>query len=118
MVPMRISRVLIAVLAAAVLAFAQGAPAAKKAAEAKKGEVKDRAQKVEEKAKGALVDINTASVDELKKLEGIGDARAAAIVKNRPYARKDEIVSKAGVPQGVYDKIKDLIIAKQPPKKK
>ncbi len=115
---MRAFRVLITLLAAVALAFAQGAPAAKKAAEAKKGEVKAQAKKAEEKAKGALIDINTASVDELKKLEGIGDARATAIVKNRPYARKDEIVSKAGIPQGVYDKIKDLIIAKQPPKKK
>jgi len=49
----------------------------------------------------------------LKTIPGIGDAYSAKIIANRPYKGKDEIVKKAGVPQGVYDKIKDKIIAKQ-----
>jgi len=61
----------------------------------------------------ALIDINTATAEQLQTLDGIGDARAAAIIKNRPYSNKAQIVSKAGVPQATYDKIKDKIVAKQ-----
>jgi DNA uptake protein ComE-like DNA-binding protein len=61
----------------------------------------------------APLDVNSASVEELQTLPGIGDAYAKKIIDNRPYQRKDEIVRKAGVPQATYDKIKDRIIAKQ-----
>jgi DNA uptake protein ComE-like DNA-binding protein len=61
----------------------------------------------------APMDINSATVKELATLEGIGDARSAAIVKGRPYKGKDELVEKKIIPQDVYDKIKDKIIAKQ-----
>ena len=59
------------------------------------------------------IDINRAKPDQLMTLEGIGDARAKAIVKGRPYKGKDELVDKNIIPQAVYDKIKDKIIAKQ-----
>ena len=59
------------------------------------------------------LDINTASNDDLKALPGIGDAYAKKIAENRPYKRKDELVSKKIILQGTYDKIKDQIIAKQ-----
>jgi competence protein ComEA len=64
-------------------------------------------------AKQQLVDINSASAKDLAQLPGIGDARAAAIVKGRPYKGKDELVEKKIVPQTVYAQIKDQIIAKQ-----
>jgi competence protein ComEA len=59
------------------------------------------------------IDINHAKPDQLMTLEGIGDARAKAIVKGRPYKGKDELVAKNILPEAVYDKIKDKIIAKQ-----
>lgn len=57
------------------------------------------------------IDINTASKEELQTLPGIGEARSDAIIKNRPYRSKDELVSKKIVPSNVYDGIKGQIAA-------
>jgi DNA uptake protein ComE-like DNA-binding protein len=64
-------------------------------------------------AKTELIDINRAKAEELMTLKGIGEARAAAIIKGRPYARKDELVQKKIIPESVYNDIKDRIIARQ-----
>jgi DNA uptake protein ComE-like DNA-binding protein len=60
-----------------------------------------------------LIDINSASKTELMTLPGIGDVRADAIIKGRPYKGKDELVQKKIITDGVYQPIKDKIIAKQ-----
>jgi len=62
---------------------------------------------------GELIDINRASAIELKTLPGIQDAYAEAIVKNRPYKNKAQLLSKQIIPEAAYGKIKNRIIAKQ-----
>jgi competence protein ComEA len=57
------------------------------------------------------VDINTATADQLKAVPGIGDAYAKRIIDGRPYTAKNQLASRGILPQGVYDKIKDQIIA-------
>ena len=120
----RFFAVLIAALASLGLAVASTSALAQKAEtpkDAKKVEApKADAKKADAKAapapalaKAEPMDINTASEKELATLKGIGDVRAKAIVKGRPYKGKDDLVTKKIVPQNVYDDIKDQIIAKQ-----
>lgn len=63
--------------------------------------------------KAEPLDINTATVDQLKTIPGIGDVYAAKIAKGRPYRAKNDLVQKKILPQGVYDKIRDRIIARR-----
>jgi DNA uptake protein ComE-like DNA-binding protein len=66
--------------------------------------------------KAQVVDLNTATIAELKAVAGIGDAYAAKIIAGRPYANKTQLKSRKILPAPLYEQVKDLVIAKQPKK--
>lgn len=63
---------------------------------------------------GKLIDINSATVDRLQSMSGIGAHYAKRIAEGRPYRHTDELVTKKILPQHAYDKVKDRIVAGQP----
>ena len=63
----------------------------------------------------APIDLNAASRDDLMTLVGIGEVRADAIIRARPFKAKTELVERRLIPEAVDDKIADRVIARPPP---
>ena len=66
-------------------------------------------------AGASLIDINSASRDDLMTLDGIGEVRADAIIRARPFKAKTELVERRLIPEALYDKIADKVVARVAP---
>ena len=102
----------IAIMVFALTFGGYGQTAAKKAT-AKTADASNKAKADAKSASADLIDINTATPEQLDALPGIGKAYSKKIIDGRPYANKTQLVSKGVLPQKVYDKISSKIIAKQ-----
>jgi DNA uptake protein ComE-like DNA-binding protein len=60
------------------------------------------------------IDLNSASRDSLMTLEGIGEVRADAIIRSRPFKAKTELVERRLIPEALYEKIADKVFARAP----
>jgi hypothetical protein len=66
-------------------------------------------------APASQIDINSASRDDLMTLDGIGEVRADAIIRARPFRAKTELVERRLIPESLYEKIADKVVARPPP---
>ena len=61
------------------------------------------------------LELNSASRDALMTLDGIGEVRADAIIRARPFKAKTELVERRLIPEALYDKIADKVMARPVP---
>ena len=106
----KLTRLILVLLTAMSLAAGPQATAKSEARADDKSAQKSAAKAV---PASELIDINSATAEQLDALPGIGKAYSEKIIKNRPYRAKNELVDKKIIPAATYAKIKDKIIAKQ-----
>jgi competence protein ComEA len=109
MIWMRMLSVVVALTFTAASGWAADPKAAVKQTPAPKQTVEKAAE---------LIDLNTATKAQLMTLTGVEELTVQRIIRNRPYAKKDQLKSMKILTDQEYDRIKDRIIARQPPKKK
>ena len=61
-----------------------------------------------------LLDINTATPQQLKALPGFGDAYVRRVIAGRPYTAKNQLVTRGILPPSAYDKVSSRIVARHP----
>ena len=66
-------------------------------------------------APSGQIDLNSASRDDLMTLDGIGEVRADAIIRARPFKAKTDLVERRLIPEALYEKIADKVMARPPP---
>ena len=105
----RIGAVLAGLTMLCALSFAQ-APAPK---EQPAKEPAEKNESAKAGTKHELIDLNSATKEQLAALPGIGDVYADKIIAGRPYKSKSELKSKKIIPAATYSKISGQITAKQ-----
>ena len=104
-----ILRILAAILAVAMLSGLSVAQSSAAQTTSKQATTASKAKT----GKSDLLDINSATKDQLTALPGIGDAYSQKIIDGRPYRTKRDLVTRKIIPQSTYEKVKDQIIAHQ-----